>query len=249
MNRLLATVRFLTILPIPGARGTAEADLAGSLPFFPVVGLLLGAVAAALAWGLSLVFPPMVTCALLVVALVAFSGGLHMDGLSDTADGLLSARPRERMLEIMRDSHIGAMGVITMVSLFLVKFAALASLGRADLLRAAFLMPVAGRCAMVFQIALLPYVRTQGLGAVFSESGSHATTAWSGVLLILTDWFFAGNSGLLIAALSLAMTLGLAVVFDSKLGGATGDTFGATCEVVELAPPLLLAALPVFGVK
>lgn len=244
MKSFFASIRFLTILPVPGAWGAAEADLAGSLPFFPVVGLLLGAMAAGLAWGLAFVFPPLVVSALLVVALIAFSGGLHMDGLSDSLDGLMSARSRERILEIMRDSRIGAMGAIGIVCVMLVKFTALASLRDATLLRAAFLTPIAGRCAMVIQITILPYVRANGLGAVFSRARSRGAALWAGAVLIAAGWLLAGYAGLAIAALGLVMTLGLAAWFYRKIGGATGDTFGATCEIVELAPALVLAAWP-----
>jgi adenosylcobinamide-GDP ribazoletransferase len=243
MNRFLATIRFLTILPLPGTAGTGEFDLAGSLPFFPAVGLLLGGLAAALGWGLLQIFPPLLVCALLVVIFIAFSGGLHIDGLSDTADGLLSSRSRERMLEIMRDSHVGALGVVAIAGVLLVKFAALASLRDADLLRAAFLTPLAGRCAMVWQITLLPYVREKGLGAVFSRSRSYAAAVWSGIMLVLIGWLVLGGIGFLIGSLGLALTLLLAVWFHRKIGGATGDTYGATCEIAELAPALVLAAL------
>lgn len=242
MNRFLATVRFLTILPVPGSWGTGEADLAGSLPFFPIVGLLLGLLSSICAWALMAVFSPAVTSALLVVLLIAFSGGLHMDGLSDSADGMLSARSGERILEIMKDSHIGAMGVIAIVAVMLVKFATLASLSRTDLVRAAFLIPVAGRCAMVLQITLLPYVRAQGLGSVFTRSKSYPAAIWAGVVILCTGWLVAGSIGLLIGCLSFATTGILAFLFYRKIGGATGDTYGATCEIAELAPALVLAA-------
>ena len=167
MKPLFAAIRFLTILPIPGDWGTAEEDLARSVPWFPVIGLLLGAIAAAAAWGLSFVAPPMVTAAVVVVLLLSFSGCLHADGLADSADGMLSSRPRERILEIMKDSHTGAMGVIAIACVLLLKFAALASLPAERLWPAVLLMPLAGRCAIVVQMSLLPYARPDGLANVF----------------------------------------------------------------------------------
>jgi adenosylcobinamide-GDP ribazoletransferase len=98
MKSLFAAIRFLTILPMPGDWGTAEGDLARSVPWFPAIGLLLGAIAAAAAWGLSFVAPPMVTSAVIVVILLSLSCCLHLDGLADSADGMLSSRPRERIL-------------------------------------------------------------------------------------------------------------------------------------------------------
>src|SRR5208283_4809952 len=121
MRRFLAAMRFLTVIPFPGNWGADESSLAGSTVFFPVVGLLIGLGAAAVAACAARWLPAGPAAGLVIVALLAVSGGLHMDGLSDSADGLLSARPRERALEIMRDSHVGAMGVIAIVCVLLLK--------------------------------------------------------------------------------------------------------------------------------
>lgn len=244
MRRFLAAVRFLTILPIPGSCGTEEKDLAGSVPFFPVVGVLLGALVAVVAWGASLVAPPMVASAMVVVLLLSFSGALHLDGLCDTADGLLSARPRERALEIMKDSHVGAMGVIALVCVLLLKFASLASLQQEDLWPVAFLMPLTGRCAMVMHMALLPYIRPGGLGSVFYTKSRYLAAIEAVVVLLAACWLLYGVDGWTVAAVSIGTVFVLAVYFRSKIGGATGDTFGATCEIVEIAPALTLALWP-----
>ncbi len=166
---------------VPGSWGTAEEDLAGSVPWFPVVGLLLGARGGRgwrgpCRWSA----PPMVAAAVLVVVLLSFSGGLHLDGLADTADGFLSSRPRERILEIMKDSHIGAMGVIAIVCVLLLKFAALASLpaGTALAGRAA---DAAGR-AMRDRPAHGPACPTpgrSGLGAVFYRRRPRWAAVWA----------------------------------------------------------------------
>ena len=244
MIRFLAAIRFLTILPVPGTWGRGEADLAGCVPFFPLVGLLLGAIAAALAWGLSHATTPWLTSALLIVAMLGFSGGLHLDGLSDTADGFLSSRPRERILEIMKDSHIGAMGVMAVVCVLLVKFAALASLRPEILWPTALLMPLAGRCAMVLHMAILPYVRENGLGTLFCKRRPHITAAWAAALLVLVGAAVLGLAGLVATATSLLVTLLLAIYNHRKIGGSTGDTFGAACELIELVPALTLAFWP-----
>ena len=244
MRRFLAALRFLTVIPVPGAWGSGEAELAGSVPFFPVVGLLLGALSALVAWGVSLVAPPLVSSAVIVVVLLAFSGGLHMDGLADAADGLLSARPRERVLEIMQDSHVGALGVVAIVCVLLVKFASLASLAPGNLWRAAFLMPVAGRCALVVHMALLRYVRPGGLGAVFFRQRPVGAAVGAVMVLALGSWAVVGADGFIVAGACVAVTLGLAACFRHRLGGATGDTLGATCEIVEIVPAFALALSP-----
>ena len=172
MKRLLAAIRFLTILPIPGSWGTAEADLAGSVAFFPVVGLLLGAIAAAAAWGIAQVAPPMVAAALVIVLLLSFSGCLHLDGLADTADGFLSCRRREQILEIMKDSRVGSMGLVVVTCVLLVKFAALASLPPARFWPAVLFAPLAGRAAICVHLACCPRPGPMDLGPSFAGLGT-----------------------------------------------------------------------------
>jgi adenosylcobinamide-GDP ribazoletransferase len=241
MKPLLAAVRFLTVVPIPGGWGTAENDLARSVPCFPLVGLLLGAAAAGVAWGLAAFAPPMVTAAMVVMLLLSFSGCLHLDGLADTADGLLSSRPRGQILEIMKDSHVGAMGVVAIVGVLLVKFAALGSLPAALLWPAVLLMPLAGRCAMVVHMALLPYARPSGLAGIFYRNPPRMAAVWAAAVLAVVSWALLGSRGLIVFAACLAMTVALSAFVYRKIGGSTGDTLGAVCEMIEVVPALTLA--------
>jgi adenosylcobinamide-GDP ribazoletransferase len=179
-----------------------------------------------------------------VVLLVGFSGGLHLDGLSDTADGLLSSKPRERVLEIMRDSHVGPMGVMAIVCMLLVKFASLASLRQEYVWHAAFLMPLAGRCAMVMHMGLLSYVRPDGSGRVFYRSRPYLAAIEVVVILPVAGWLVLGIAGLAVAGVCITVALGLAAYYRYRIGGATGDTFGATCEITETVLALTLTLLP-----
>jgi adenosylcobinamide-GDP ribazoletransferase len=248
MKPFLAALRFLTVVPIPGTWGTAEQDLARSVPWFPVVGLLIGGVAALVASGLAPVAPPMVTAVLLIGVLLGCSGCLHLDGLADTADGMLSCRSRERVLEIMKDSRTGAMGAMALVMVLLAKFAALASLPPALVWPAVLLMPLAGRSMIVVHLALLPYAREGGTGAVFYQQRPRLAAVWAAVALLAVAWGVLGLRGLATGGVCLAITLVLAVYLKRKIGGVTGDTLGALCEIVELIPPLCLAFGPL-GVK
>jgi len=246
MKRFLAALRFLTVFPIPGPWGHAQEDLAGSVPCFPLVGLLLGGLAGALALGLSRVLSPLLASVVVVIALLAVSGGLHMDGLSDTADGFFSARRRERMLEIMRDSHIGAMGVMAIVCVLLLKVATLDSIPQRTVWRAVVLMPLAGRCALVVSMAVLPYARPEGgLATVFYTRRPRLTALWAALLLTGTGVLLLGIAGLVAAGASVAVVLLFAAYTFRKIGGATGDTLGAACEIAEIVPALALAAWPV----
>jgi adenosylcobinamide-GDP ribazoletransferase len=249
MKPLLAAWRFLTVVPLPGTWGTAEEDLARSVRWFPLVGLLLGVAAAALGYGLTLVAPPAVVAAAMVVILVSFSGGLHLDGLADTADGFFSSRSRERILEIMKDSHTGAMGVMAIVCVLLLKFAALSSLPPGRLWAAALLMPLAGRSALVMHMALLPYARPSGLGAIFYRQNARRAAFWAAGVLALVAGGLLGIRGLAVWAACVAVVFVLSAYAYRKIGGATGDTLGAVCEVVEIVPALVLTLGPLAGAK
>jgi adenosylcobinamide-GDP ribazoletransferase len=234
----------LTIAPIPGVWGSAEEDLARSLPWFPIVGLGLGTMAAGLAWAMGWVAPPLISAAVLVIVLAGFSGCLHLDGLADTADGLLSSRPRERKLEIMRDSHIGAMGVIAIVGVWSLKFAALASVMPEQLWVAVLLIPLAGRCVIVVQMAILPYARTTGLASVFYGRPRRLAAIWAVGFLAVVSWGVLGLRGLVVWAACIAAALVFSCYVYRRIGGATGDTLGAVCEIVEVLPALVLALGP-----
>jgi adenosylcobinamide-GDP ribazoletransferase len=270
MNRFLAALRFLTVCPVPGSWGSAEEDLARSIACFPLVGLLLGGLAAAAAWGLGrLNVPPMLAALALVVLLLGCSGCLHLDGLSDSADGLFSSRSRDRMLEIMKDSHVGPMGVVAVLVVLLAKFSALASMPPRPCWPAVLLMPLAGRVAIVVHLALLRYVRPGGRATIFcqpaagtsdappvgpacraglpmsrSASGTCLAAAWAPALLACTGWGLFGLPGLAVSGVALAVMLVSAGYLKCKLGGMTGDTLGAVCELLETVPAVTLAVWP-----
>ena len=234
MASFVAALRFLTIFPIPGEYGAGSDDLAASIAWFPVVGLVLGGLASLLALLFWSLLPPMVAAALLTLILLGVSGGFHLDGLADTADGFFSARPRERILAIMRDSRIGVMGVIALVMVLLLKFSALAGLDRAGAMRAAFLMPVAGRCAIVIFMALLPYARSEGgLATLFYSRRSRVAGICAFVVFGLTAMLTAGMMGVLLLLIFAAVILAFALMCKRKINGATGDTLGAVCELSE----------------
>lgn len=241
MKPLLAALGFLTVAPLPARWRGGQPELARSLPYFPLVGMLLGVAAAALAFGLRFVLPAAPAAALLAIALAAFSGGLHIDGLADTADGFLSSRPKERILEIMRDSRTGAMGAAAVAAVLALKIAALAAVPSAWTVRAAFLTPLAGRCALLLAMTWLPYARSGGLASVFGAARPwHG--AWAVAVLGASGWLAAGWRGVAAAALSIVAAALVSRWSWSKIGGYTGDTLGATCEVVEAIPALVLAS-------
>lgn len=256
-HALVAAFQLLSRIPFPVQVPYEERVLRRSVLFYPAVGCVIGLLLAAAGAGLSAVLPVSVSAALLTGLWVALTGGLHMDGLMDTADGLLSHRSRERMLEIMKDSRVGAMGVLACVLQLLIKYALLSALldrgwagGSAALVAA---VPVWSRWFMVAAIAGWPYAREgPGMGAMFKGAGPRHLLAASLLAALLSVGCLAlvGAGGGLKQAAALsaagAAAAGAAGMFAAarmarKLGGLTGDTYGALNEIVESA--LLLAAV------
>lgn len=273
---LAAALQFLTRLPLPVKTANFPAVFPRSTVFYPAAGLVIGTIVAAAAYGVSFVFPANVTAVLVLGVWVLLSGGLHLDGLMDTADGLLSHRSRERMLEIMKDSRVGAMGVIVCVLYLLLKFALLSglmtgvfdpigqsggsaivgddfqstgdTLGEYILLLA--LLPVWSRSFLPAAIACWPYARQEsGVGQLFrAVRGKHAlaslTLAAGLTLLVLQgsglfDWLASAWWCLSLAAATYLVGGICAALASRKLGGLTGDVYGALNELLELV--LLLA--------
>lgn len=240
MKSFLAAIQFLTVIPFPKAFASGEEDLGKSVPFFPIVGLLIGITTAILGQLIAAVLPPLPASAIVVIFLLAVSGGLHMDGLADTADGFFSARPRDRILEIMRDSHIGVMGVIAVVSVILLKFSLLVSLTPALPVNIILLMPLAGRCALVMMMAALPYVRSDGgLATVFAKKHTWLQAIWAAFFLVIAGGLTGQWVGVAASVAAITATALWAAYSFHKIGGYTGDTLGASCEIAEIVPVLV----------
>lgn len=242
MKRLIAALQFLTVCPVVSRVACDERDIGRSTPWFPVVGLLIGLAVALLDCGMNVLFPTAVSSMIAVIALTAASGGLHADGLADTADGFLSSRPRERMLEIMRDSRTGAMGVLGIVCVFGLKVAALASVPASMRWGTLLLMPMVGRASMVIQLSLLPYARSGGLCSVFVQNQRHADVFLALGMLGAVGWLAGEAFGLCAVSGSVVVIVIFSLWCREKIGGFTGDTLGAGCEIVELIPALIAAA-------
>ncbi|MBI5419722.1 MAG: adenosylcobinamide-GDP ribazoletransferase [Deltaproteobacteria bacterium] len=242
MIPFFAALRFLTILPIPARWCGGEDELGRSIPFFTAVGLCIGGLAAVSDYLLRRILPPFPAAVLVVIVLLAASGGLHIDGLADTADGFFSFRTRDRILEIMRDSRTGPMGAAAVACVIALKIAVLASVPRPLRWGTVLLMPVAGRCALAVTMALLPYARTNGgLCHWFLKGRPARQAAWAFAVFAFAAWWALGWMGLVIAGTSVISALLFAGYSYRRIGGFTGDTLGAACELVEMIPALAAA--------
>jgi adenosylcobinamide-GDP ribazoletransferase len=232
----VTALTFLTILPAPQQATSAAPGRAFS--FFPLVGLIIGAIVALVA---SIRFLPSDLVAFLALLVwVALTGGLHLDGFADSCDGLLATVSPERRLDIMKDSRAGSWAVIGVVLLLLGKWVALRTILPLLLL----VPPVAGRWAMVLAVAAFPGARSSGLATYFRAGfGRTQLVAASVTALlimalvgILADW----RVILAVAAAPLLAVVGGRWAANRLGGGLTGDVYGALCELVELVCLILL---------
>src|SRR6185437_8772746 len=194
---LALAVGFLTVLPVRHTRSQVTVaaeppDMARALPWFPLVGALLGLALVGLDWALSFIFP----LGIRAVALLAFdalvTGLLHLDGFVDCCDALLGTRTVERRLEILRDSRVGAYGALGGALLLIAKFAALTALMSGPVRVLALLaVPILGRWGMVYAVTRYPYARGAGAGAPFRTRRSiHLVLATSIMLTLLATSAF-----------------------------------------------------------
>ncbi len=184
MKGFLGALGFLTVVPLPARWSGDASTLDRSVPFFPVVGLAIGFVVAGFDAGLTRYLPVPVATVLVGIALIAASGGLHLDGLADTADGFFSSRSRERILEIMKDSRSGPLGVAAVVLVVALKLAVIGTLPHDLRMRALVLMPLAGRSGIVASMTVLRYGRPEGgVGTVFASG-----RPWGGLVRLLLGY-------------------------------------------------------------
>lgn len=238
----LGALSLLTVLPLPSRWRPEPCDLARSPRWFPLVGLLLGGLLAGLDALLSPLLAGPARDALVILALVALSGALHLDGLMDTCDGVLAPVSPARRLEIMRDSHVGSFGVAGAGLVLLGKYAALASLGETPRAAALIALTVLGRWGMTLAIGAFPAGRAEGLGRLVKDGTRPGDVLVAGLSALLVCGGLLQAAGLLLfVSVSLFVWL-LARSLLTRLPGLTGDTYGALDELTELAA-LVLAPL------
>ena len=178
-------------------------------------------------------FPAIITGLFICIIYVLLTGGLHLDGLGDTADGIFSYRPKERILEIMKDSRVGtnAVLVIVLVVLGYIFFIAQVPLKACRLL---LLMPVIGRMALPLAAGVEKYARPDGLGRHFIDFCGPKEIFIGVIISSILSFAILGLKGLLILILTGCFSLFMVKFFAKKIDGITGDILGAVCELAQL---------------
>ncbi|MBU1169440.1 MAG: adenosylcobinamide-GDP ribazoletransferase [Proteobacteria bacterium] len=239
MNAFFSALQFITILPVGKNR---PYDAVGMIPFFPLVGLLIGVMLAGFDAMAMTLWPKDVVAVLDVIFLIVVTGAFHLDGLGDTADGLFSHQSKERALEIMKDSRVGAMGLVAIICGLSLKWAGISSLPGPGWDRAMMLVivPAFARSSILFGIRFLEYGRSQGTGkAHFDEALTLKGFRW--VLIPVGLSLFLGFKGLLVNLIFVLVVLAMVSFYKRKMGCITGDMLGAMVEVTESLLFLCLA--------
>lgn len=235
LRSFFIALSFLTRIPTPLKDDVTQEQIGKSIVFYPLVGALIGLIFFLISQFIlffSTDFSSDVLAALLLIVWVLITGGLHLDGLADSADAWIGGlNDRERTLEIMKDPYCGPIAVAIVVLLLLLKWVALSELIKADHYAFLIVVPMLSRGIVIILFMTTLYVRDSGLGSAFLEYMNEEKTLWSVLLICAISYLiFGGFISLFLVALSVIM---MRTMMIKRIGGMTGDTLGATVEISE----------------
>lgn len=247
MKRFLVALQFLTIFPVKIKSEINGKDFGASLLYFPAVGLLIGLLLALAASSFHFL-PALVKSAIILMISVFVTGGIHLDGFADTCDGFYGNKSVEKMLEIMRDSRTGAMGVIGIACLIILKFSVIASLRPELLWKILIAMSVFSRWAQSLACYAASYVRAEGKAKYFMEYSRRRDIIAGGIFILAVFVLLMPSKGIILFLLSLLPVSLFFYYIKRRIGGMTGDTIGAVNEIAEacvLLLGLILTGIPI----
>ncbi len=256
MNEFLIGLQFLTRISIVNQTIWTEESFGKSVKYFPAVGAVLGIFYFAIIvilnilivseFNLITIFTnvqfPFLKAAVILISMAILTGAIHCDGFMDTFDGLFSGRERDKMLEIMKDSRVGAFGVVSFVMISIFDFALLselANLSTLKLLSAIYSAPIIARLMMVVTIAKFKYARPEGMGKAFAKFTNRSTVIFAAILttILLLPLILLFKELILSIAVSIIAALIFTIYFGNfatkKIGGVTGDIYGAVTTISE----------------
>lgn len=234
--------RLLTVIPLPLIPEDFNRPAGKAAGYYPLVGLIIGLILAGLDGLFQWLWPGHVAATLTLAVWVGLTGMLHLDGFMDACDGLLPPRDRARRLEIMKDSRVGAFGVVGGILLLLLKFNSLAALPAGTRWAALLAAPVLARWAVTWVMACYPLAGKEGLGVLFVAGISRQQVVTASIIAAATVAVAFGAGGLLLIIIAWLSATLIATFAVAQIGGLTGDIYGATCETTETI--LLLTVLP-----
>lgn len=247
INLIICAVQFLTRIPTPELKRFDPAWIQTSARYYPMVGMLVGTLSAAVLWGASQLASPLVAALLSIAASMALTGCFHEDGLADCADGIGGGATRERRLEIMKDSRLGTYGASVLFLNLMIRAACLATLIAVSPVLAAIAMICAqsfGRSAAVTAMTIMPYGGNPGMAKEGNPDRTSAHNAIIAILIGIIPFVFLtpvmASAGLAVGMMVAAVPVLLAWKY---LGGRTGDVLGAVEQCFEIGFLLALGAV------
>lgn len=238
-NDLKISLQFLTVFPFEKKEIEPE-NLGRSIPYFPLAGLILGILSTISYMIFSLILPRGICDILVLLVLVLLTGGLHLDGLSDTLDGLGFGKDRESSLRIMKDSRIGAFGAVGLIFAILIKYLSLYHIESSSVDNILLLMPLYGRWSVLVLGYKSQYAGLEnGVGKAFVEETTKGRYLKGFLIALFASLIIFGIRGLFILAVIFVFVSLLRQYFKKRLGGITGDVFGAVIETSEITALLL----------
>ncbi len=234
MRSFLIALQFLTIFPVKIKSEIKNEDFGSALLYFPFVGLVIGLVLFSSAI-ISSLLPILIKSALILIVSVIITGGIHLDGFVDVCDGFYGNKPKEKILEIMRDSRIGAMGAIGLILILLLKFSLIVSLKGVILWEALVEMAVFSRWSQVLACGITHCVRQEGKAKYFIEYSNKKNLVIGGLFTVALFLLMAGVKGVFLFMLLFLCALLSIQYVKRRIGGMTGDTIGAISEIAEVS--------------
>lgn len=234
--------RLLTIIPFPFVPEDAGRPAGWAAAYFPLVGLVLGGIIAGAGQLFYLIFPEGIAASLLLLIWVGLTGMLHLDGFIDACDGLLPPRDPARRLEIMKDSRVGAFGVIGAGLLLLLKLNGLVALTISERWLVLVTIPVLARWAMTWSMACYPLARSEGFSVFFGRGLGWQQVGFASLIAGGAALSFLGiGRGLLLLGITWLTASLIARFAVVRIHGLTGDIYGTICEVVEVVLLIVIA--------
>lgn len=246
---LIYALTFLTRLPVPMKIDFSEERAAHSMAYFPLIGILLGIILVFFDWLLSAIFPYKIVNVLILIILTCMTGGLHLDGFMDTVDGLFSGRSKEKMIEIMHDSQVGAFGVIAFFLLFLLKYQALIYIAEVSRVSVLILMPTLSRWLIVFVAYKFPVNQFSKWGkkvnSFLGKKQFLLASVWILFVIFLLNFYLGFHYGqsLVTVLICFVVFFVICIRINNNLDGLTGDIYGFVNELAEVIILLIFVAI------
>ena len=238
---LVVALQFLTLFPVRARGPLAPGELGRSLIFFPVIGAVIGGIMALVGSTLATIAPPLLTAAIIVALGLALTGVLHFDGLLDTVDGLFGGVHIEDRLAIMRDSRVGSFALAAGICDVLFRLVTVNILVDTGALGGLLMAATGSRCAMVYAVVAFKPARDSGFSSDFRVGTNALTVVLAALIALVVGYAAVGPASLVLMACAFTLTHFAGMLAVSKVGGLTGDVYGAVNEIVEVGILIALA--------